>query len=108
MVTKIRERFEVDERLLTNISMDNCSVQALEEIKRKVKLNRGKACMLSPTDQFPLWNGFEGDQRKNKRSLLRRCQLKASDLLAICSFWRAHKPSMSELAEKFKITRALA
>ena len=43
-----------------------------------------------------------------KSSLRRRCQLKAADLLAICSFWQAHKPSMPVIAAKFRITKALA
>ena len=108
MVTTVRARFAVDERQLTDISMDNCSVQALDEIKRKVKLNRGQARMLQPVDPLPLWNGFESGQRKSRHGLLRRCQLRAADLLAICSFWRAHQPTMSDLASTFKITRALA
>ena len=55
MVTKIRKRFEVDQRQLIGINIDDCSAQALEEVKRKVKLNRGEARKLQPVDEFPLW-----------------------------------------------------
>ena len=41
MATKVRSRFEVDQRELASISIDDCSQRALEEVKRKVKLNRG-------------------------------------------------------------------
>ena len=108
MATKIRSRFEVDQRELASISIDNCSQRALEEVKRKVKLNRGLARKLRPEDPLPSWNGFESEQRVTKSSLRRRCQLKAADLLAICSFWQAHKPNMPEIAAKFRIIKALA
>ena len=55
MVTKIRKRFELDQRQLIGINMDSCSVQALEEVKRKVKLQRGEARKLRPVDELPLW-----------------------------------------------------
>ena len=108
MVTKVRSRFEVDQRELASINIGNCSQQALEEVKRKIKLNRGQARKLRPVDEFPTWQGFESSQRSYKCTLRRRCQLKMSDLLAICSYWRAHKSCMAELAEKFRITKALA
>ena len=43
MVTKIRSRFEIDQRKLVDVNIDTCSQHALDKIKRKVKLNRGKA-----------------------------------------------------------------
>ena len=61
MTTKVRSRFEVDQRELASISIDNCSQRALEEVKRKVKLNRGLARKLQPVDPLPSWNGFESE-----------------------------------------------
>ena len=46
--------------------MDHCSALALEEVKRKVKLNRGQARRLRPVDPLPSWQGFEVGQRVSK------------------------------------------
>ena len=61
MVTKIRSRFEVDQRELASINIDDCSQRALEEVKRKVKLNKSLARKLQPVDEFPSWNEFESE-----------------------------------------------
>ena len=61
MVTKIRSRFEVDQRELASINIDHCSQRALEEVERKVKLNRGQARKLHSEDPLPTWRGFESE-----------------------------------------------
>ena len=55
MVTKVRARFEVDQRQLADLHVDACSEHALNEVKRKVKLNRGQARHLQPVDPLPSW-----------------------------------------------------
>ena len=55
MVTKIRKRFEVDQRQLIGINIDHCSAEALEEVKMKVKLHRREACIIQQVDEFRLW-----------------------------------------------------
>ena len=40
MASKVRKRFEIDERVMTQEQDGTVSALALKEVKRKVKLNR--------------------------------------------------------------------
>jgi plasmid maintenance system antidote protein VapI len=108
MATNIRQNFELDLKQLTAFERDQTDLTALEEVKRKVKLNRMKNLKQKTSVGDYVGSSCEDKFRLSRRIFRRRLELTAADIVEIVSFWKVNKPTFRDLGHKFFITPNLA
>ena len=98
MASRVRLRFAIDEKVLSDQHLNQSDVLALREVKRKTKLDRWDARRRNTVFNTPIWNGFECGTRKEKKGVSKLSMLTADNLIDIITYWKTHKPTMKYLS----------
>jgi len=97
MASNIRQNFELDLKQLTAFERDQTDLTALEEVKRKVKLNRMKNLKQKTSVGDYVGSSCEDSFRLSRRIFRKRLELTAADIVEIVSFWKVNKPTFRDL-----------
>lgn len=75
---------------------------------RSIKLNREMERFKTTKEKYADGEIKSDSRRAYKKTLVKKCELTADELNSIIQYWRRYKPTISELAARFKVKSTTA